>query len=98
MSCKKLWTTFEVATLERYYPYFGSDASKWPRPIHRSKTAISSYAYKHGIRRRELTYQHIDEKQAKQLIDAWRTIAKHLKVSPRALVGDLCIARKKGLL
>ena len=98
MSYSKDWTTRERSLVEKYYPTHGSDVSKWPERIDRSRSAVSSYASKHGILRSRDTYSHITSKQVPEIREAIYVIANHVRVSPRALVHDLCVMRKRGEL
>lgn len=94
---KRNWTTREARLLVKYYPTYGADASRWPEPIERSERSVRSYANKHGVHRDGPKYVVIDEKDEGKLREAWLTIAKAMKVSPKLLVTDLCIMMKKGM-
>lgn len=95
---KRNWTTRESKLLTEYYPTYGADASRWPEPIDRSVSAVSSYACKHGIMRRDLQYECIDKSQEDKLRESWYMVARVFKANPKMLLSDLNVMRKKGLL
>lgn len=95
---KRNWTTGEADLLRKYYPSYGADASRWPEPIDRSVTSVASYACKHGIRRRDLRYVCIDASQEERLRKAFYVLSKAFRVSPKMLLSDLNVMRKKGLI